>query len=315
MNQAAKLVAGAFLVSSSVCFVALDVASQIAVGAGTAGTAGAADTAGTAVAVGVSVWLAVFARYAVQALSMAAVLLPTRGKASFATAHPKFQIARGLLLTATSIMGIHGLKYLPLAEFTAIVMLVPLLVSVLAVRFLHEVMRPAQWAWLVLSFAGALVVVRPSGAVFGWALLFPLCSLCFFTCFQLLTRKLALTEDPLVMHFYTGLVGTAVAALSLPFVWQALSWGQFATLVSLGVFGTVGHYLLIQAFRRAPASTLAPFIYMQVPLAVLGGWLVFSRVPDLVTGLGIALIVAGGVASALQFASKVVAKDMHGTVV
>ena len=304
MNQAAKFVAGAFLVSSSVCFVALDIASQFAVGA-----------VGAAVGVGVSVWLAVFVRYAVQAFSMAAVLLPTRGKASLATAHPRFQIARGLLLAATSVMGMHGLKYLPLAEFTAIVMLVPLLVSVLAVRFLHEVMRPAQWAWLVLSFAGALVVVRPSGAVFGWALLFPQSSLCFFTCFQLLTRKLALTEDPLVMHFYTGLVGTAVAALSLPFVWQVLSWSQFAALVCVGVFGTVGHYLLIQAFRRAPASTLAPFIYMQVPLAVLGGWLAFSRVPDTVTAFGIALIVAGGVASALQSANKVTAKDIHGTVV
>jgi drug/metabolite transporter (DMT)-like permease len=290
MTQRGKLLAGAFLMGSSACFVSLDISSQLAVGVGVVGA--------------VSIWLAVFARYVFQAVSMAVVLLPTRGRAAFATAHPKFQIARGVLLTATTVVGINGLKYLPVAEFTAIVMLTPLLVSLLAVRFLGEVMRPVQWALLGLSFVGALVVARPSGAVFGWALLFPLGSLCFYSCFQLLTRKLALTEDPLVMHFYTGLVGTCLAALALPFVLQALNLRQLLTLTGVGVFGTVGHYLLIQAFRRAPASELAPFIYMQVPLAVLGGWLVFARVPDWVTGLGIALIVAGGVASALLTAAK-----------
>ncbi len=280
-SQAAGVI---FLVLSSLCFVSLDVTSQFAVGATVVGA--------------VSVWLAVFARYSVQAASMAVLLLPTRGKAALATAHPKFQLARGALLTATSILGISGLKYLPIAEFTAIVMLTPLLVSALAVRFLGERMSRWQWALLVASFCGAVVVARPSGAVFGWALLFPLASLACYSVFQLLTRKLAQTEDPLVMHFYTGLVGTVAATFALPWALQPLQAHQWLLLLGIGFWGTLGHYLLIQAFRRSAASQLAPFLYLQVVFAVVAGWLAFGRVPDALTGLGIALIVAGGAASA-----------------
>lgn len=270
--------------ASSACFVSLDLSAQALVGAAAAGV--------------VSVWLVVFARYAVQALATAVVLLPRRGMAAFTTAHPKFQLMRGALLTATSLLGMMGLKHMPVAEFTAIVMLTPLVVTVLAVRFLREHMRPIQWLFLVASLAGALVVARPSGAVFGWWLLYPVASLCCYSVFQLLTRRLAQTEDPLVMHLYTGLVGTATMSLALPWAWAPLTGSQLALLVSVGVWGTVGHYLLIQAFKRAPASALAPFLYVQVLLAVVGGWLIFSRVPDAVTFLGIGLIVLGGVASA-----------------
>jgi drug/metabolite transporter (DMT)-like permease len=193
---------------------------------------------------------------------------------------------------------------LPIAEFTAIVMLTPLLVSVLATRLLGERLQAAQWALLWASFAGALVVARPSGAVFSWALLYPLASLTCFSCFQLLTRKLAQTEDPLVMHFYTGIVGTVATSVALPFVWQSPTAAQWLLLFFVGFWGTVGHFLLIQAFRRAQASELAPFLYMQAPIAVLAGWIVFSRVPDAITLMGIALIVAGGVCSALVAARK-----------
>jgi drug/metabolite transporter (DMT)-like permease len=62
--------------------------------------------------------------------------------------------------------------------------------------------------------------------------------------------------------------------------------------------GTVGHFMLILAFQRAPASTLTPYLYAQIAFAMLGGWLVFSHVPDVVSLVGMGMIAACGAAGA-----------------
>ena len=117
--------------------------------------------------------------------------------------------------------------------------------------------------------------------------------------FQVLTSKLAQTENPLTMHFYTGWVGTLIASCVLPFAWTSLpSWHPWGVLCIMGVMGTVGHFLLILAYQRAPASTLTPYLYAQIGFATLGGWLVFSHVPDTGSLIGMGMIAACGAAGA-----------------
>jgi len=101
------------------------------------------------------------------------------------------------------------------------------------------------------------------------------------------------------MHFYTGWVGTLIATLPLPFVWATLpGWHEWALLCLMGLMGTVGHFLLILAYQRAPASTLTPYLYAQIAFAMLGGWLVFAQVPDATSLVGMAFIAACGAAGA-----------------
>src|SRR5690606_30116292 len=84
-----------------------------------------------------------------------------------------------------------------------------------------------------------------------------------------------------------------------PLAWQALpSWHSWALLCLMGLLGTVGHFLLILAYRRAPASTLTPYLYAQIGFAMLGGWWVFGQVPDAASLMGIALITVCGAAGA-----------------
>lgn len=81
----------------------------------------------------------------------------------------------------------------------------------------------------------------------------------------------------------------------MPWFWQRIDDAQTMALLFLaGLMGTVGHFLLIQAFARAPAATLAPYLYAQVGFAVLAGWLVFDHVPGWLEMSGIGLIVACG---------------------
>ena len=146
---------------------------------------------------------------------------------------------------------------------------------------------------------GTLLILRPGGEGFGWAVLMPVGLVVCNAWFQVLTSRLARTEKPLTLHFYTGWVGTLIAALFLPLAWQALpGWQDWALLALMGLMGTVGHFLLILAYQRANASTLTPFLYAQIGFAMLGGWLVFDQLPDRMSFAGIGLIAICGAGGA-----------------
>ncbi|RYZ13148.1 MAG: DMT family transporter [Comamonadaceae bacterium] len=257
------------------------------------------DTATKMSVVVVPVLMGVWVRYAVQAVLTTAFLLPRHGTRLLRTEHPKYQALRGALLLTTSILAFFSLRYMPLAEFTAIVLIAPLAVTLLAATVLKEQVSLLRWSLVFGGFAGTLVILRPGGGAFSWALLLPIGLVFTNACFQVLTSKLAKTENPLTMHFYTGWVGTLIATLALPFVWTALpSWHWWGLLLLMGVFGTIGHFILILAYQRAPASTLTPYLYAQIAFSTLCGWVMFAQLPDLTSMIGMGLIAACGAAGA-----------------
>jgi drug/metabolite transporter (DMT)-like permease len=246
-----------------------------------------------------------WARYAFQAAAMALWLGWRAGPAGFRAAAPRFQVVRGTLLAITSAMSFYGLQRMPAPEFTAVNMLSPLLVTVLASAWLHEPTTRLQRGLVAGGFLGALLVVRPGTGVFGWAALFPIGCAVTFASFQLLTRRLAGTASPYTTHFYTGAVGTALltpvllaSGIDLPATLAAASSRSVALVLLLGLLGTVGHLLLILALELAPPATLMPFIYFQIPFATLLGAAVFGQWPAGWSLAGMAVIGACGAAGA-----------------
>lgn len=281
MKRAPSAVWGIALVIAAVaCFATLDTTTKV-------------------VSAGVPLLMGLWFRYFFQAVATTVVVLPLRGWRSLRTAHPKFQLLRGLLLLTSSLFAFLSLHYMPVAEFTSVVGIVPLAITLLAATSLGERVSRLRWALIAGGFIGTLIIIRPGSEHFGWSVLFPLVVVVSNSCFQVLTSKLARTEDPITMHFYTGWVGTLVASLALPFVWTALpSWWLWAGLVLMGLTATVGHFLLILAYTRTTAATLTPFFYTQIGFAMLGGWLVFSHVPDGWSMVGIGMIALCGALSA-----------------
>ena len=62
----------------------------------------------------------------------------------------------------------------------------------------------------------------------------------------------------------------------------------------MGLAATLGHFMLILAYQRAPAATLTPYLYTGIGFAMLGGWLVFSHVPDTWSIIGMVMIAVCG---------------------
>jgi drug/metabolite transporter (DMT)-like permease len=280
-RESERILAGIGLVLFAVaCFATLDAATKLST-------------------LTVPILMGVWFRYAFQAVATTLVLLPRYGTAVLRTEHPRYQLLRGSLLLVTSVLAFLSLRFMPLAEFTSIVLMAPLVVTLLAATTLGEDVSPLRWALVAGGFAGTLVILRPGGSVFSWASLLPLGLVLTNAWFQVLTSRLARTEKPLTMHFYTGWVGTLIASVPLPFVWSALpAWETWWLLCLMGFMATVGHFILILAYQRAPASTLTPYLYVQIAFAMFGGWLLFSRVPDAASLVGIGLIAVCGAAGA-----------------
>jgi drug/metabolite transporter (DMT)-like permease len=146
------------------------------------------------------------------------------------------------------------------------------------------------------GFIGVLIVVHPGVGALHPAFLLAFGAMLAYAFFMLLTRYLAAYEAPLVMLFYSVLLGAFGLA---PFaIWQWVwphTLGEWAILSILGVLGGTGHYLFIHAYRLAPASTVAPFIYMQLLTMVMFGFAVFGDLPDVWTLVGAGVIVASGI--------------------
>ena len=255
----------------------------------------ALDTSTKYVAPVVPLVVALWCRFVFQASVTAAAMLPTRGRALLRTRRPGLQLLRGVLMVSCSACAFVSFRIMPVGDVTAIAMLAPIAITVLAMFGFGERLSTARLACVAGGFIGALVVVRPGGSMLGWALLAPFGMLATNTAFQLVTSRLAMIDDPATTHFYTGCIGLALTTLLVPFFWTSgLAPSTWGLLLLLGVLGTVGHFLLILAYQRAPATTVMPFLYTQIAFAVLGGWLVFAHVPDAASWLGIALIAVSG---------------------
>jgi len=253
-------------------------------------------------------WLPVlfllWARYAIQAGAMA-IWLSRQGWRGFTTAHPKFQWARGALLLVTSGMSFFGLQLMPVAEFTALGMLTPVVVTMLAAWVLHEPVSRMRWALVCGGFVGAVIVIRPGSGGFGWAAIFPLLMALCYGCFQVLTSRLASLESPYTTHFHTGFSGAVLVTPLLLFhagdyltAVQAAPASKLLLVLGIGAFATAGHLCLIFAFGRAPMATLMPFVYTQIAFALAVSFVVFRHVPDRWAWVGMAVIAACGAMSA-----------------
>src|SRR5678815_5199734 len=127
-RESERILAGIGLVVLAVaCFATLDTATKL-------------STAGVPILMGV--WF----RYAFQAVATTAVLLPAYGTALLRTEHPRYQLLRGTLLLASSTLAFLSLRYMPLAEFTSVVLIAPLVVTLLAATTLKEEVSPLRWS-------------------------------------------------------------------------------------------------------------------------------------------------------------------------
>jgi len=244
-----------------------------------------------------ALFFVVWARYAGQVLISTPIAWRMGGRGFWRTKHLRIQLLRSFFLVCATLCFFGALRYLPLAEGTAISFLAPMFAMLLSGPVLGEKPTRARWLSAIGGFVGILILVRPGSAVFHPATGLLVLAALSNAMYQLLTRRLPLDSAHTTL-FYSAIVGTVLLSLLLPFadVDNVVSGWHAALLMMLGLFAGVGHGMLITAFLRAPASLVAPFTYVHMVWATAWGYAIFGQLPDGFSALGMGIIVASGVA-------------------
>ena len=245
--------------------------------------------------------LVIWARYTGQMVVTTPIAWRRQGRGFWRTRHPGLQLVRSLCLVSATACFFGALRFLPLAEGSAISFLAPMFAILLSRPVLGERPTRARWLSAIGGFVGILILVRPGSAVFHPATGLLVLAAISNALYQLLTRRLP-GDSPHTTLFYSGLVGTVLLSAILPFTdaLHTVTPRDAPLLILLGLFAGLGHWALIGAFLRAPASLVAPFTYVQMIWATLYGYAVFGQLPDGASALGMAVIVASGVGLVLH---------------
>lgn len=233
----------------------------------------------------------VFVRFLVHlALVVATGLLA--GETLLRTGRPGTVMLRGAFLLGGTVLNFWALGYLPLATTSSIFFTSPLWICLLSIPLLGERVGPRRWAAILIGFTGILLVTRPWSGAVHWAVLLSLGAAFCAALYAILTRRLAGQDSTAVQQFYAAgiaALGTAPLALSA-WAWpqDPVTWLAFGLV---GAFGWAGHQLLTIAHRFAPATVIAPFVYVQILYMTLSGWMIFGDMPDgwVVAGAGVVM--------------------------
>lgn len=214
-------------------------------------------------------------------------------------------VLRGVMLATVASCFMTALIWMPLSEATAIYFTSPLIMVALSPWLLGERVRPVQWAAVAAGFAGMMLIVRPGSDLPLLGTVLMAVSAVSYAIFQVLTRKLSGKVPGPVQYAYTAIICLVVTALPAPFFlpdpWPDLT--DAVLIIALGTCSGLAQILLIAAFQRVSAATLAPLNYFQLLLAVLFSTFWFQRPPDTLALAGMALIMASGVFLAMRRAT------------
>lgn len=249
------------------------------------------DASVKALAPRIGVLPALWARYAGQMLFVLALVAP-RLRTVTATRYPRLQFLRSVLLMGATAFFFSAISLMPLTDASALMALNPVLITLGAALFLGEALGPRRIAGIVVALIGALIIIRPGSGVMSVTALLPLAAAACYAAYALLTRRLGPEEDPWTSLFYTGVVGTILLSLAVPFHWQPVDAVSLGLIFLVAAFGTLGQMSLIRAFSLGEAAMLAPYSYAGLIFATCWSALFFAQWPDIWTVSG-ALVIAG----------------------
>jgi drug/metabolite transporter (DMT)-like permease len=222
---------------------------------------------------------------------LAIALARNIGFAVSRTCQLPLQLLRGTVSLLYLWVMIYSFAHLPLADATAISYTQTAYIAVFSVLILGETVSRSRWAAASLGIFGALLIAKPAFAGWSSAYVVALFGTGLNGLSFVLNRYLQRKDTEATTMFYSSLVPLlgnmpvlAVAGLPAP---ETLLW-----LPGLLLIGPIGVYLGIVAVKHASAAMLGPYTQLRLVIALLGGVIIFRELPDIVSALGVVLILA-----------------------
>ena len=234
------------------------------------------------------------------------IFLPFVVKNGFKTLKPnnvKLQSYRAIIGSVAMLCMFYGLSITELAKATALMFTVPIFATILAIIFLKEVVGIRRWSAMLIGFFGALIVLRPDIEL-GFGPLLILCGSLMWSSSVLMAKKLTQTDSTLSITFWqaAGLIpATFILATQ---VWQWPNLDQLIMFLLIAIAGTLTHWFLNEALKRAEISTLLPLDYLRLIWSVSLGLIFFNEIPPAGLWFGAALILGASTYIGVRQAKK-----------
>jgi drug/metabolite transporter (DMT)-like permease len=203
-------------------------------------------------------------------------------------------LLRGAVILGAWLCYYRAARDLQLAELVTIYFAAPSMVTALSVLLLQEQVRWQRWAGTSLGFVGVVVACEPGGAVSTGPILLTLLAALLWAYSNILVRRISAFETTMMQMLFSNAAFVVACAVTLPWTWTQPNLMEVGLMIALGLAGAVGQYLLLESFRLAPASLIAPFEYTSLLSAFALSFLIWGDVPRLAVFLGAALIIGSG---------------------
>ena len=236
----------------------------------------------------------IWARYMSQTVLSIIVFFPKILKL-LATKFLKIQLIRSSFLFFATFFFFSSLKFLQLAEVSAMFQVAPLLVTILSGIFLKEQIKRKTWICVIIGMFGAILIIRPGSEIFSIYIIFPLLAAFCYASYVISTRFLSHEESASTNFLFSSLIGSILASFIVIPNWVPINTSDMFIFSCFGLLGALGHASLIIAYRLSEASFLAPFNYMNLVFACILGYYIFDETPQSYTILGSVIIILSGV--------------------
>ena len=210
------------------------------------------------------------------------------------TKKPTLQLTRGLIFVFSTYLFFYAISEISLPKALTLAFVAPICVTALSPFFLNEKVGVKRWTAVSLGFIGTLIVIRPGFIELNLATMAALGNGICYGFYLIITRKLSISDNPLLTLLLSGLIGTIIISLFMPSVWVNPTSNQWILMALIGLIASVAHLFLILSLKYADASKLAPLGYTEIITNILISYYFFHELPDNWTYLGLFIIVLSG---------------------
>lgn len=230
-------------------------------------------------------------------------LVARNGISSLKSNNIKLQTLRAIVGSVAMLCMFYGLSITELAKATALMFTVPIFATILAILFLKEIVGIRRWLAMIVGFTGAVIVLRPDVEL-GFGPLLILCASLMWSSSMLMAKTLTKTDSISSITFWqaAGLI-PATFILAVP-VWQWPNLSQLFMFLMIAIAGTLVHWFLNEALKRAEISALLPLDYLRLIWSVSMGFIFFNELPHAGLWFGAALILGASTYIGIRQAQK-----------
>ena len=228
---------------------------------------------------------AAFLRYAIGTLMLAPSLISLSKLKPDRPLLNKF-ILRGFVHSIGVTLWFYAMSVMPVAEVTAIGFLTYIFVSLGASIFLKEKLHKHRLSAILISFVGALIILRPGFKVIESGQLGMLIATMVFTASYLIAKIVSKERSSSEIVAMLSIFTTIFLIPSAIYSWEPLSLEAFLILAFTALIATLGHITMTKAIKAAPMVVTQPILFLQLVWASMVGLFIFDEKFDLFVILG-----------------------------